>query len=76
MIVFRIPVQDHSSDRLARIVGVRPYLGDVKDIPLVVLSISSRHDLGLPNPSDLLSTLDRLKEVSLSKVRVFVSHLI
>lgn len=63
-IVFGVSVEDHLSDVDQGIVLVGPDLGDIENVPLVVLSIFGRHNLNLDTPGGRFARGNVVEEVS------------
>lgn len=51
-VVLGVAIEDELADFDSRVVGMRPYLGDVEDVPFVFVAICLRHDLHLKGPAD------------------------
>lgn len=75
VIVGGVAVKDQFPDRHERIVGVRPNLGDVENIPFVFEAFFLRHDLNEEVPLGCLLTVQVVEEVPLGIIRIFSSQL-
>ena len=74
-VVLRVAVERHASELHQRVVCLRPDLGHVKDVPLIVCRICSRHDLCAHSPGWEIALGNVVEEVTGGIVGVLHSHL-
>jgi len=74
-IVVGVSVQNHLTDFNQGIVTVGPNLGDIKDVPLILGSISFGHKLNLQSPGSGLSRGNVLKQISGGVITISGSEL-
>lgn len=72
-VVLGVAVQHQLADWEARVISVRPDLGHIEDVPLVVGGIGFGHDLNLHGPGGRVALGNVVKEVSGGVVTVLTS---
>lgn len=73
-VVGRVAVQNELTVTNERVISMRPNLGDIEDVPLVLLGISFGHDLDVSSPSSSLARGNVVEEITSSMIRILSAH--
>lgn len=74
-VVARVAVQNELADGHQRVVAVRPDLGHVENVPLVVVALLLGDNLDVDGPCGRLPRLDVVEKIAGSVIRVFGTNL-